>query len=288
MLMSNLPKESGDSTPTLAEIAVNPSTVVPFDLDAEKRVFGGRDPQSVLQIVKKRQPIPDKNAAGVDITHKGVPDSYKWYHASYTKNTTCIMNEKQRDAFKTIFNKFSDTLKASIFDEIAKIGTDNVVPSSHNHNKNDKCRVIQARNEPTFLAQWTKCLMPLEHRSDLDAAKSNASDDRSDILKPFNGLAELINNHEGDWQPQNPTCKYENGKKTSTWVGVEDGDTHYLEALFQQLKDIDPNEPNRPPMSGEWVKSTFSWFTSQLTKILEKMAQEWQSEWYSSRQRGTC
>ena len=42
MQTSNLHNESGDSTPTLDEAAVNPSIVVPFDLDAEKRVFGGR------------------------------------------------------------------------------------------------------------------------------------------------------------------------------------------------------------------------------------------------------
>jgi len=58
--------------------AVNPSILAPFNVDAEKAFFGVVDPQKVLNVVRRRQPISDTNAAGVEIIHHSLPNSYQW------------------------------------------------------------------------------------------------------------------------------------------------------------------------------------------------------------------
>lgn len=183
------------------------------------------------------------------------------------------MNDGQRNTVLIIWKKFSENMITMVDVEISK--AEDPVALSSNYTKNDKARILHARAEPSFAALWTKALGPIMHRSALDAKQSHRDENSDAANDPWIQLAVAINNRDGDFQPQNPAVLYstrvnsntndEICMKTNTYIGTEDKNTIISETFYQQVSDINPNESERPPMTGEFVKRAWKDMVKNIT-----------------------
>ena len=266
--MSSSSSTTTPVTSSLSERAAVEGRISSDDLITDP--FGdGRDPQKVLVTLKKLLPMKDP---GNSHTHPKIPKTYEWWCPKYSQNKTGQMTEAQRNTVVNIWKKFSRDMITFVDGEVSK-EEDPVAGSTH-YTKNDKARILHARAEPAFIALWTRALGPITHRPTLDAKQSHKDDDSEAAYDPWIQLAVAINNHDGDFQPQNPAVVYDrrvtstNAEvfiKTNTYIGTVATETIISETFCQQINDINPNESDRPPMTGDFVKRAWKDFVKNVT-----------------------
>ena len=153
-------------------------------------LFDGNDPNAVFHVLKM---ITASERYSVGGDKPKVPKTYKAWGK---------LNPNQKFKVISCYNSLDVVWKTAL---LAKVG-DYVDPVGNSTvtTKNDLVRLLELRDYSGAIVAWTKALGVL-NRQELDAKKSKESDERDDILGPWNTLATLFNNRSinSDFQPYN-------------------------------------------------------------------------------------
>jgi hypothetical protein len=121
------------------------------------------------------------------------------------------MSTKQRLVTYAMYKSFPEAYIEPLKSQIAS--EDDVVGTAAITTKNDRIRLLELRVFPGAIAAWTRALGPLT-RQQLDASKSDESEERRHELSPWEDLATIFNDRSDSnpFQPQNRLRKYTDGK----------------------------------------------------------------------------
>ena len=173
------------------------------------------------------------------LLNSSVPKSY------YTWSK---LDEFQQRKVLNIYLSLTDQQKRDLITEAGKF--ENPIGTSTNTTKNDLVRLLDMRMYPSFQTTWTKALGPLQ-RTELDAKNSHESEERDHEINAWNILAENFNTRSFDilddsFRPYNRVLLYDDITGMPKKPYVSSDPNLYSPSVVKMLKDMDPNEKDRP------------------------------------------